>query len=68
MGLDIRLPIGIMFTILGGLLTVYGAVADSATFQRSLGLNVDLLWGAALLAFGLTLMFYGRRAMRRVRR
>lgn len=61
MGLDIRLPIGIMFSILGALLTVYGAVADRTVFQRSLGLNVDLIWGAVLLAFGLVFVFYGRR-------
>jgi hypothetical protein len=66
MGLDIRLPIGIMFTILGGLLTVYGVLADKAIFQRSLGLNVDLIWGSVLLVFGLVFVFYGRRGMRRL--
>lgn len=65
MGLDIRLPIGIMFAILGGLLTAYGAVADRAIFAVSLGLNVDLVWGAVLLVFGLTFVFFGRRAMAR---
>ena len=64
MGLDIRLPIGIMFAILGGLLTVYGAVADKTIFQRSLGLNVDLIWGGVLLVFGLVFVFYGRRGMK----
>lgn len=65
MGLDIRLPIGIMFAILGALLTAYGAIADHAIFQRSLGLNVDLIWGSVLLAFGLVFVFYGRRGMKR---
>ena len=68
MGLDIRLPIGIMFAILGGLLTVYGAIADRAIFARSLGLNVDLFWGAVLLVFGLTFMFFGARGTRRAHR
>ena len=61
MGLDIRLPIGIMFSILGGLLVAYGAIADKAIFAKSLGLNVDLLWGVVLLAFGLTFAVFGWR-------
>jgi hypothetical protein len=65
MGLDIRLPIGIMFTILGSILTLYGAVADRAIFQSSLGLNVDLGWGLVLLGFGLSFVYFGRRAMTR---
>jgi hypothetical protein len=64
MGLDIRLPIGLMFTIIGMLLTGYGAVADRAIFARSLGINVDLIWGAALLLFGIGFMVAGRRATR----
>jgi len=36
MGLDIRLPIGLMFTILGLLLTVFGLVSDGAIYQRLL--------------------------------
>jgi hypothetical protein len=61
MGLDIRLPIGLMFTVIGMLLTGYGAIADKAIFSRSLGINVDLIWGAALLAFGLIFVVAGRR-------
>ena len=68
MGLDIRLPIGMMFTIMGGLLTGYGAIADQAIFTRSLGLNVDLIWGAVLLVFGLTFTFFGSRGTRRAHR
>jgi hypothetical protein len=68
MGLDIRLPIGIMFAILGGVLTVYGAVADRAIFQRSLGINVDLIWGTVLLIFGASFVYFGRRSMRRTKR
>ena len=42
MGLDIRIPIGLMFTLLGVLLTVYGVFSDKAIYQRSLGINVNL--------------------------
>jgi hypothetical protein len=50
MGLDIRIPIGLMFSILGGLLTVYGLVSDKAIYERSLGINVNLGWGVVMLA------------------
>jgi hypothetical protein len=61
MGLDIRLPIGAMFTLFGLLLTVFGLVGDKAIYQRSLGINVNLTWGVALLVFGLVMLALGRR-------
>jgi hypothetical protein len=61
MGLDIRIPIGMMFTILGALLGGYGLVADRAIFDRSLGINVDLIWGGVLLLFGLAFVIAGKR-------
>jgi hypothetical protein len=61
MGLDIRIPIGLMFSILGGLLTVYGLVSDKAIYQRSLGINVNFGWGVVMLAFGLVMLYLGRR-------
>jgi hypothetical protein len=61
MGLDIRLPIGLLFTLLGAILTVYGAVSGSAVYERSLGYNVNLIWGGLLLLFGLLMLFLGRR-------
>ena len=61
MGLDIRLPIGALFTLLGAILVVYGALADTSLYQRSLGYHVNLAWGAVLLIFGLIMFYYGRR-------
>ncbi len=54
MGLDIRWPIGLMFTLIGALLVIFGLVTNSNTelYQRSLGLNVNLYWGLLLLVFG----------------
>lgn len=52
MGLDIRIPIGSLFVILGALLAGYGALSNPAIYQRSLGINVNLWWGGALLVFG----------------
>ncbi len=61
MGLDIRLPIGMLFTALGVILVAYGILGDHAVYARSLGYNVNLVWGAVLLVFGLIFLFYGRR-------
>jgi hypothetical protein len=61
MGLDIRLPIGLMFSLFGVLLVVYGIVSDKAIYNRSLGLNVNLWWGVVLLIFGVTMLVLGRR-------
>lgn len=60
MGIDIRTPMGLMFTILGALVTGYGIVSDPAIYERSLGINVNLWWGLALLAFGLVFLWFGR--------
>jgi hypothetical protein len=61
MNLDIRLPLGGLFTLLGLLLTIFGALSDKDIYQRSLGYNVNLLWGAVVLVFGLTFLYFGRR-------
>jgi len=67
MKLDLRLPIGLMFAIFGALLTVYGIVSDAAIYERSLGINVNLLWGLVLLAFGLVMLGFALRAGRAAR-
>ncbi len=61
MNLDIRLPMGMLFTIIGVLLTVYGAISDRSMYQRSLGYNVNLVWGLVLLAFGVLMFVLGRK-------
>lgn len=61
MGLDIRLPIGMLFTAVGAVLVGFGVLSDPAIYQRSLGFNVNLWWGLVLLAFGLLFLWFGRR-------
>ena len=61
MGLDIRLPIGGLFTVLGLLLAGYGLVTDKALYERSLGINVNLEWGLVMLVFGVIMVVLGRR-------
>ena len=54
MGLDLRWPIGLMFSLIGAMLVVYGLItnSDPAVYERSLGLNINLYWGLLLLVFG----------------
>ena len=65
MNLDLRLPIGLMFSIIGALLTVFGLVSDDAIYTKSLGINVNLWWGLVLLAFGLVMLGFANRARNR---
>lgn len=62
MNLDLRFPIGLMFTTFGALLTVFGLISDSAIYAKSLGINVNLWWGLVLLAFGLVMLGFANRA------
>jgi hypothetical protein len=64
MGLDIRIPIGAMFGILGALLTSFGAygwMMKTEIYQKSLDINVNLWWGLVMLAFGAVMFWLGRR-------
>ncbi|HEY5346328.1 MAG TPA: hypothetical protein VIK62_08300 [Verrucomicrobiae bacterium] len=54
MGLDIRWPIGLMFTLIGALLAGFGLVKGSESV--SLGININLIWGAVLLVFGVLML------------
>ncbi len=61
MHLDLRLPMGWMFTLVGVLLTGWGLVSDAAIYTRSLGINVNLWWGLVLLLFGAAMLGLARR-------
>lgn len=54
MGLDIRWPIGLMFSLVGAMLVVFGLVtgSDAEMYKRSLDMNLNLYWGLVLLVFG----------------
>src|SRR6185437_5277959 len=56
MGLDIRIPIGSLFALLGMLLAGYGLCSNPAIYGRSLGLDINLWWGVVLLVFGLAML------------
>jgi cell division protein FtsX len=56
--LDLRWPIGLMFSLIGALLLGYGAATNSNTdmYANSLGININLKWGIVLLIFGILMV------------
>jgi len=54
MGLDIRWPIGLMFTLIGVLLVGYGTINRSGSL--SLDIHINLVWGMVLLVFGVFML------------
>jgi tellurite resistance protein TehA-like permease len=63
--LDIRAPIGGLFSLLGLMLAAYGLFASGSggASDLSSGTNVNLWWGLVMLAFGLIMLFLARRSM-----
>ncbi len=61
--LDLRLPIGGLFVMLGVLLAGYGIATASNTAQYipSGGLNINLWWGLVMLVTGALFLFLARR-------
>jgi len=66
--LDLRVPLGLMFSLVGLILTVFGLKTngDTLLYAPSLGINANLWWGLVLLVFGLTMLILGRRGQKRL--
>jgi hypothetical protein len=58
--IDIRFPIGLMFSVFGIIITVYGlaTMGNDAMYMRSLNINVNLISGICMLIFGLIMLFF----------
>jgi hypothetical protein len=65
MGLDVRLPVGLMFAVMGALLVAYGVAGDQTIYTKSLGININIIWGSVLLLFAAALLALARRQARR---
>jgi hypothetical protein len=62
MTLDIRLPMGLLFTLIGALLMIYGITHGALSTAG--GLNINAYWGAVLIVFGVSMLLLARRAAR----
>jgi hypothetical protein len=64
MGIDIKFPIGLMFTILGLIIASFGLFtnSDAGLYQRSLGININLWSGVGMLIFGLVMLWLAWRS------
>lgn len=65
--LDLRLPVGGLLAAVGVLLAAYGYATrnDRLLYAPSGGMNINLTWGAVMLASGLAFLAaarWGRRA------
>jgi len=58
MTLDIRIPIGLMFSLVGLILFFFGLFTNSNAemYKRSLEININVWWGLFCLAFGLIML------------
>ena len=65
MRLDVRVPVGLMFATMGALLTGYGLVGDRSIYARSLGVNINLVWGLVLLGTAACLLALAARSRSR---
>ena len=63
MGLDIRIPIGFMFTIVGVIITLFGLFTNSDTemYAKSLSININLWMGLLMLVFGGLMLFFAKK-------
>ena len=63
--LDLRIPIGGLFTAIGIIIGGYGlATNKSAIYQQSLSININLWWGLVMLVVGAFMLLLGMRATR----
>jgi multisubunit Na+/H+ antiporter MnhG subunit len=68
MNLDLRIPMGLLFTIVGAIMSLYGLFTrGSVIYERSAGMDINLIWGVVMLVFGLIMFLLGRRADKRPR-
>lgn len=69
MDMDIRIPIGLLFVVLGAILAALGffSINDTEMYARSLGRNINLWTGILMLIFGALMLLFpylGRRKKR----
>jgi hypothetical protein len=61
MNLDIRLPLGLMFGIMGIILSAYGMISSDQAHAGGESINLNLWWGLVLLVFGGVMLLLSKR-------
>ena len=61
-GLDVRWPIGLLFSAIGAALGIYGAFFANAQQIWHFWVDLDLWWGLAMLIFGLAMLWGASRS------
>jgi hypothetical protein len=63
MNLDLRIPVGMMFSMAGAVLTAFGLATRNRPelYARSLSIDSNLWWGLVVLVFGIVVLSMGRR-------
>ena len=61
MNFDLRLPLGLIFTLYGIILVGTGLFSSPEMIRQTLGQNINLGWGVVQLLFGLAMLFLSRR-------
>ena len=59
--LDLRKPTGVLFVLLGALLTAYGISGVATPPEAGPHLNLNLIWGCVMLFGGLCFLALARR-------
>ncbi|MGA9060178.1 MAG: hypothetical protein WB341_00800 [Terracidiphilus sp.] len=65
---DARISMGMLFTLIGTILTAFGVATrtNTAVYAKCLGIDANLWWGLVLLAFGVVVLFLGRRGQAQI--
>jgi uncharacterized membrane protein HdeD (DUF308 family) len=65
--IDLRLPIGIFFILVGIIMIVYAVISPAYVPHIKEHINIDLYWGILLLIFGIPMTFFGWAAERKAK-
>ncbi|HQH61206.1 MAG TPA: hypothetical protein PLW38_05550 [Candidatus Saccharicenans sp.] len=49
---DLKIPLGSLLSFYGLILVLYGLFGPRRIYEKSLGLNVNLIWGVVIMVVG----------------
>lgn len=61
MNFDLRIPLGLIFSLYGIILIGTGLTSTPEMIRQTLGQNLNLSWGVVQLLFGLGMLFLSQR-------